>query len=351
MAAAAWARVLSVVTQAVLLWTGVSLAGRDRDTAALDETCGPPLSVREKGEGTMAGLKFIKTALPVPRKHWVGNGFHVNPVFADKAFTNDVSPFLMFDYGAPKNFEGTTKEKRGVGQHPHRGFETVTVAFQGEIEHKDSIGGGGLISAGDVQWMTAGRGIIHEEFFSERFNKAGGVLEMCQIWVNLPKKHKMTAPAYQAISKDAIPTVPISSADGSVAKAAEIRVIAGAYDGHKGAAKTFSPVELWDVKLLEQDTYVTLSIPEGFNTIIFVRKGMVEMQDGTGPRSIGNQVVVLEPSGTEIRVKATAKDTSLLVLAGEPLNEPIAARGPFVMNTQDELRQGWDDFYSGNFGK
>jgi redox-sensitive bicupin YhaK (pirin superfamily) len=195
-------------------------------------------------------MKGIKVILPRPRSHWVGDGFHVYPVFADKAFTNELSPFLMFDYGAPKQFPANNPKKLGVGQHPHRGFETITVAFQGEVEHADSMGNRGVIGEGDVQWMTAGRGIVHEEFHSQKFAKAGGAFEMCQLWLNLPKEHKMTPPRYQPILKNEITTSPLylhaADACGAPADPAEggVRVIAGSFMGVKGPASTFTQVRV-----------------------------------------------------------------------------------------------------------
>ena len=211
--------------------------------------------------------------LPAAPKHWVGDGFHVHPVFGDKAFSAELSPFLMFDYAAPKHF-GPSAKRRGVGQHPHRGFETVTLAFQGEIEHADSTGMSDTIREGDVQWMTAGRGIIHEEFMSTEFSSTGGSLEMCQLWLNLPKLHKMSPPGYQAITQRDIPRVALSAegeADGYV------RVVAGDYNGTVGAATTFTPVNLWDIVLPTPGKAFTLSIPAGHNSILFVRRGSIQV--------------------------------------------------------------------------
>eukprot|EP00930_Biecheleria_cincta_P089818 TRINITY_DN79163_c0_g1_i1.p1 TRINITY_DN79163_c0_g1~~TRINITY_DN79163_c0_g1_i1.p1 ORF type:complete len:337 (+),score=51.61 TRINITY_DN79163_c0_g1_i1:85-1095(+) len=293
--------------------------------------------------------KAIKQVLPAAPKHWVGDGFHVHPVFSNKAFSAELSPFLMFDYAAPKYF-GPSTERRGVGQHPHRGFETVTIAFSGEIEHADSTGQRDIIRAGDVQWMTAGRGIIHEEFMSTEFSKTGGDLEMCQLWLNLPHKHKMVKPGYQAITAGQIPNVPLSSgdlADGHV------RVIAGDYNSTSGVASTFTPVNLWDIVMRAPSRPYTFDIPAGHNTVLFVRRGSIEVSDGDGSNQQlgGQQVAILEQPGTLLEITALEADTSVLLLGGEPIDEPIAAQGPFVMNTQAELQQAMHDFRSGRMGQ
>ncbi|KAL7465885.1 hypothetical protein ACHAXS_006192 [Conticribra weissflogii] len=319
-------------------------------------------AVSIKMSSTNTVLRSVKQILPATPKHWVGDGFNVHPVFANKAFTEEVSPFLMFDYAPPKHFPAlkTGQEPRGVGQHPHRGFETVTIAFKGEVEHADSVGNRDTIKAGDVQWMTAGRGIIHQEFHSEEFSKKGGDFEMCQLWVNLPKEHKMVKPTYQPILKADIPQVGIHdisaktgegecSADNAVGN---VRVIAGSFDGVKGPASTFSPVELWDVTLEKLST-IEFSFPESYNCILFVRRGNIAIigKDGT-EKTVGPQGVALtERNGSAVRLRSSSSDTSLLVMAGLPLEEPIAARGPFVMNTWDEIRQANMDFMSGNFGQ
>ena len=289
-------------------------------------------------------------------RHWVGDGFHVHPVFANKAFTEELSPFLMFDYAPPTHFS-PSGHKRGVGQHPHRGFETVTVAFQGEVEHRDSVGNRDVIRAGDVQWMTAGRGIIHQEHFSEEFAKSGGTLEMCQLWVNLPKKDKMTKPGYQPILEKDIPSVDLFavSEDGQCANdskaVGKVRVIAGSFQDVKGPASTFSPVELWDVILPESNNVVDLPFPEDYNCIVFVRRGKASILGNDGANEVGPQsVALMEKKGGVLRLKADEKDTSLLVMGGLPLNEPIAARGPFVMNAWDEITQASRDYQMGNFG-
>ena len=284
----------------------------------------------------MKKIKEILTA--TPRSHWVGDGFNVRPVFAHLAFTQDISPFLMFDYAAPREFEASD-QKRGVGPHPHRGFETVTIAFQGEVEHGDSVGNRGVIGAGDVQWMTAASGIIHEEFLSREFLKQGGTLEMVQLWVNLPAKDKMIAPKYQSILSQEIPVVELPDNAGSV------RVIAGSYAGTQGAATTFSPVELWDIKI-KAGKAVELKVPAGHNAMLFVRRGSISLDGnkvGTG------DLVMLEREGLTINLQAN-EEASVLLMGGEPINEPIVASGPFVMNTEQEIRLAMMDYQSGRMG-
>ena len=285
-------------------------------------------------------MKRIKSILPATaRSHWVGDGFNVRPIFAHLAFKQDISPFLMFDYAAPREF-AATGEKRGVGPHPHRGFETVTIAFQGEVEHGDSVGNRGVIGPGDVQWMTAASGIIHEEFLSHEFLKRGGVLEMVQLWVNLPAKDKMIAPQYQSILSKDIPVVQLPDNGGTV------RVIAGNFADIHGAASTYSPVNLWDIHVKAGKT-VELLVPEGHNTMLFVRQGKLVL-DGS---VIGAAyLALLEPGGKLIKLQVQ-EDTSLLLMGGEPINEPIVASGPFVMNTEQEIRVAMMDYQSGRMGQ
>lgn len=299
--------------------------------------------------------KTVREICRKPPKHWVGNGFHVYPVFANKAFTSELSPFLMFDYAAPKEFPPSkSRDRRGVGQHPHRGFETVTIAFQGEVEHADSVGHTDVIKPGDVQWMTAGRGIVHEEFHSTEFSNRGGVFEMCQLWVNLPKSKKMTKAGYQPILAKDIPQVPlvVSETSNEEAKICTIdeghaRIIAGEFNGVKGPAKTFTPINLWIVNLLTKEKDFELDFKEGHTTVIFVRSGSVKVQ---GKSLNTADVAIMDRAGSKLTVKAIEKNTSLLILSGEPIDEPIASRGPFVMNTQEELRQAMIDYQRGTHG-
>ncbi|GAX10675.1 uncharacterized protein FisN_14Lh185 [Fistulifera solaris] len=305
----------------------------------------------------MTKFRSVRKVMERPSKHWVGDGFHVYPVFGSLAFSNELSPLLMFDYADPKKFNAHLSTKpRGVGQHPHRGFETVTVAMQGEIEHHDSTGNKGVIGEGDVQWMTAGRGIIHEEYHSKEFTKNGGTLEMCQLWVNLPKKHKMTKPRYQPITKEDIPEVPLPLNSADVLGKA--RIIAGELGDTKGAASTFSPVQMWDVQLPHVGSEIDLPFPAHHNCIVFVRRGSVEVLSGEGDQKmkaskLGPQdVALMRLDGSDIlRLRVVESDTALLILGGEPLDEPIAAQGPFVMNTQAEIQQAIRDYREGKMGR
>jgi len=297
--------------------------------------------------------KTIREIFRKPRSHWVGDGFNVFPLFSDKAFTEELSPFLMFDYAAPREFPPTSQH-RGVGRHPHRGFETVTIAFQGEVEHADSEGNRDVIGPGDVQWMTAARGIVHEEFHSTNFAKKGGTFEMCQLWVNLPKDKKMTSPKYQAIVDKNIPKVGLLLVDQDLGKCSPAtmddgyaRIIAGEFRGVKGPAETFTPINMWEVVFLKSSSKYQFELPEGHTILVFVRRGSIEVQ---GEKLRLADVARMNEGGEKLTIGVTEKDTSVLILSGEPINEPIAARGPFVMNTDDELMQANRDYSSGSNG-
>lgn len=285
-------------------------------------------------------MKAIKTIIPgSSRNHWVGDGFNVRPVFAQLAFTPDISPFLMFDYAAPRHFDATAK-KLGVGPHPHRGFETVTIAFQGEVEHGDSVGNRGVIRPGDVQWMTAASGIVHEEFLSTEFLQRGGMLEMAQLWVNLPAKDKMTPPKYQPILAAEIPEVTLAEGAGSV------RVIAGDYAGTQGVASTFSMVNLWVVDL-RAGKQTELPLQDGHSAMLFVRRGTIEL---AGQTLKEGDLAILAVAGDNARITAS-QDSSIIMMGGEPIQEPIVAMGPFVMNTEQEIRRAMMDYHSGRMGQ
>ncbi|EAM2886763.1 pirin family protein [Salmonella enterica] len=285
-------------------------------------------------------MKQITGVYTAPRPHWVGDGFPVRSLFSYQSHTQQLSPFLLLDYAGPHTFT-PGNEKRSVGEHPHRGFETVTIVYSGEVEHRDSTGRGGVIGPGDVQWMTAGAGILHEEFHSDAFTRQGGELEMVQLWVNLPMKDKMTTPAYQSITQDVIPTVTLPDDAGTM------RVIAGRYEEAKGPADTFSPLNVWDMRLL-RDRQLTLSQPEGWSTALVVLKGNITL-NGTTPVNEA-QLVVLSQQGKTLHFE-TSSDASVLLLSGEPLNEPIVGYGPFVMNTKQEIAEAVRDFNSGRFGQ
>lgn len=273
------------------------------------------------------------------RGHWVGDGFPVRTLFFYQDLGKQMSPFLMLDYAGPAEFPSTT-ERKGVGSHPHRGFETVTIVYEGEVAHKDSTGQGGTIGPGDVQWMTAGSGILHEEFHSEGFAKSGGTLEMVQLWVNLPAKLKMTKPGYQAILNKQIPTIDLKSGAG------QARIIAGEFDGHAGPANTFTPLNVIDLKLKKGST--SIPVPEGWNTSLVVLKGAVAAGEGVVAKDA--QMLMFSNQGQDIQVNVL-EDSIALLLSGEPINEPIVGYGPFVMNTKEEIAQAMQDFNSGSFGK
>ena len=272
------------------------------------------------------------------RGHWVGDGFPVRTLFFYQDLGKQMSPFLMLDYAGPAEFVSTA-ERKGVGSHPHRGFETVTIVYEGEVAHKDSTGQGGTIGPGDVQWMTAGSGILHEEFHSEEFAKQGGTLEMVQLWVNLPARLKMTKPGYQAILNKQIPSIDLRNGAGKA------RIIAGEFDGHQGPAQTFTPMNVVDLKLKKGE--FTLPVPAGWNVSLVVLKGAVEATDGVVAKDA--QMLMFSNQDQDIQVNAL-EDSIALLLCGEPINEPIVGYGPFVMNTKEEIAQAMQDFNSGSFG-
>jgi len=275
-----------------------------------------------------------------PRPHWVGDGFPVRSLFSHASHGEHVSPFLLLDYAGPAEFTPADRP-RGVGTHPHRGFETVTIVYKGEVAHRDSTGKGGTIGPGDVQWMTAAGGILHEEFHSPAFTRTGGTLEMVQLWVNLPAKDKNATPGYQTLLDRDIPAVELPDGAGT------LRVIAGEYDGHRGPARTFTPIDLWDVRLRQGGT-ASLALPEGHTVGVVVLKGAVQVNGEAIAREA--QLVLLDRTGGEITLEANG-DASLLILSGEPIDEPVVMHGPFVMNTADEIRQAMKDFQSGRFGE
>jgi hypothetical protein len=272
--------------------------------------------------------------------HWVGDGFPVRSMFNYNDQPQEFSPFLLMDYAGPAEFKPTS-ERRGVGEHPHRGFETVTIVYSGQVEHRDSAGGGGVIGPGDVQWMTAASGLVHEEMHGKDFAQQGGLFEMVQLWVNLPKKDKMAKPKYQGIKNEQIPVVELADQAGSV------RVIAGEFKDQKGPASTFSPVNLWDLRV-KAGKRVNLVVPEGHTASLFVLSGKILLPSG---ETIGAaEIAMLERAGTDLSFTAT-EDAKLLFLGGEPLHEPVIGYGPFVMNTQAEIYQAFADFEQGRMGQ
>jgi len=273
-------------------------------------------------------------------RHWVGDGFPVRTIFTYDDLASSISPFLLMDYGGPAQFT-PTDHIRGVDEHPHRGFETVTIVYDGEVEHRDSAGGGGLIKAGDVQWMTAASGLVHEEKHSRDYAKRGGNFEMIQLWVNLPKKHKMDSPRYQGIKSEQIPRVELPNQMGAV------RVIAGNYRDHQGPAQTFSPMNVWDVRLKKGAAF-KVDVKAGHTSTFFVLSGQAQLKSGEVIQEA--QLAVLDQSGDFFEVEAL-QDTKILVLTGEPLNEPIVGYGPFVMNSEAEIKQAFVDFQQGRMGQ
>jgi len=281
--------------------------------------------------------KELKGIFEKGSTHWVGDGFHVRNLFPSNGLEDEVSPFLMLDYAGPTVFP--PGNPRGVGEHPHRGFETVTIAYQGSIAHRDSGGHAGVIHPGDVQWMTAASGVVHEEKQETEFARLGGTLEMVQLWVNLPKAYKMSPPRYQSLGKQQIPAVELEGGT--------LRVIAGEYRGARGPAKTFTPVNLFDVRL-QAGGRAALELPEGFNTAVVLLKGAATV-NGRDELAGEAKIAVFGTEGTELSLNAR-EESALLVLNGEPIREPVASYGPFVMNTQSELRQAVDDYRAGRMG-
>lgn len=284
-------------------------------------------------------MKKIQGVYSAPRGHWVGDGFPVRSMFSYQTQGANLSPFLLLDYAGPAKFEPAT-QPRGVGQHPHRGFETVTIVYDGEVAHRDSTGAGGRIGPGDVQWMTAASGILHEEFHSEDFTRNGGMLEMVQLWVNLPARDKMGAPGYQTLLNADIPVVELPDGAGRA------RIIAGELDGRRGPARTHTPIDVWDVRLVAGGR-ARFPIAEGRTLAVVVLRGTVLVNGETVVREA--QFAQMSRDGRDVEIEANG-DATLLILSGEPIDEPVVGYGPFVMNSQDEIRQAIDDFNSCRFG-
>lgn len=286
-------------------------------------------------------MKKIMAMYSPPKKHWVGDGFLVRSLFSYECIDpSKISPFLLLDYAGPDYFT-PSKKRRGVGQHPHRGFETVTIVYDGELEHRDSTGNGGLIGKGDVQWMTAGAGIIHEELHSQNFTKRGGILEMVQLWINLPAEYKSEPAAYQTILDSNMPRVVLGN------KVGILKVIAGKFHNQTGPAKTFTPVNLWDIEI-QKEQEVILNVPSGHNVLMMVRKGTVIVNNKEVVTEA--QLVIFNKAGTTLLLTAN-EITSVLLLTGEPINEPVVGMGPYVMNTREEIELAVKDYRHGRFGK
>ncbi|MDI5892824.1 pirin family protein [Halomonas rhizosphaerae] len=285
-------------------------------------------------------MKKIQAVYGAPRGHWVGDGFPVRSLLSyDRLGAEHISPFLLLDHAGPHRFE-PTRYRRGVGPHPHRGFETVTLVYQGALEHRDSAGHGGLIGEGDVQWMTAGAGIVHEEYHAPGFAEGGGLLEMVQLWVNLPAQDKVAPPAYQTLLDKEIPRVDLQGNTG------QLRVVAGRYLDRTGPARTFTPINVWDLRLVAGGD-VTLEVPEGHTTLLVLLEGTLLVN---GERIVRDEsVVAFERRGETLHLEAN-NDAKLLLLSGVPIAEPVAGQGPFVMNDEAELHQAFADFQTGKFG-
>lgn len=285
-------------------------------------------------------MKPLMTILRDGHAHWVGDGFPVRTVFAPQAHAQVTSPFLLLDYAGPAEFP-PADEPRGVDVHPHRGFETVTLVYSGEVDHQDSSGGGGRIGPGDVQWMTAASGLVHEEKHSLDFTRRGGVLEMVQLWVNLPAQDKRRPPRYQALTSSAIPIVALPDDAGRV------RVIAGDFAGTHGAAQTYTPINVWDVQM-SSGGRADFSVPPGHTALVFVLSGRIRFPDGQVAEEA--DLAILDRQGSTLVFDAD-QDSRLLFLGGAPLEEPVVAYGPFVMNTAAEIQQAIEDFRSGRMGR
>jgi redox-sensitive bicupin YhaK (pirin superfamily) len=284
--------------------------------------------------------RTIERVFTGARQHWVGDGFHVSNYFPSATESQKrMSPFFLLDYQKPEAYTPTTR-RRGVGTHPHRGFETVTIAYQGAIAHRDSAGNGGVIGPGEVQWMTAGSGVLHNEYHDEEFARNGGTLHMIQIWVNLPRIHKLAAPKYQALTNESIKEVELPGGGGV------IRVISGGFEDTEGPASTFSPAHMLDVRL-NAGGRVRLPTPKDYNTALLVLGGKVTA-NGSKPVSAG-EFILFNNDGDEVIVEAQ-EESIVMFLSGAPIDEPLVHYGPFVMNSVEEINQAIDDFNSGRFG-
>ena len=289
----------------------------------------------------MENYKTIEAVLKPPAPHMVGDGFRVHNFFPSgyNMGNKRMSPFFLMDYGSKVEFP-PTDTPRGVGVHPHRGFETVTIAYYGRVAHHDSFGNSGVIGEGDVQWMTAGSGVLHKEYHEKEYAKHGGMFQMIQLWVNLPAKDKMTPPKYQAITHDMMGKYQLQDNGG------EVNVIAGEYKGVKGPATTFTPINMFDIRLNENGIFES-SLPENYNTGILVVEGSVKIND-TDVAPFDN-FVLFKNDGTDIKIEAM-ENSIIMLLNGESINEPITAYGPFLMNTPEEIHQAIVDVNSGKFG-
>jgi redox-sensitive bicupin YhaK (pirin superfamily) len=283
-------------------------------------------------------MKKIKRIVRNVPQHWVGDGFPVRSLFS-YAESNEFDPFLLLDYAGPHEFE-PGEAKRGVGEHPHRGFETVTILYQGELEHRDSSGSQGIIGSGDVQWMTAASGIVHDEFHSQRFTNEGGTLEMVQLWVNLPAEAKKSPPKYQDLRNDQIPKIEIANNSGC------LRVIAGDFKGNRGPAEIFSPLNVWDLQLNAGISF-DFCVPDGHTSLLITQSGALTVN----AESVSAvELLIFEREGEDINLESD-EASRVLILTGEPLREPVYGQGPFVMNSREEIQQAIRDYKAGKMGK
>lgn len=286
-------------------------------------------------------MKKMIGVYSAPASHWVGDGFPVRSMFTYANHGRYLSPFILLDRAGPEEFAPSTGAKRGVGEHPHRGFETVTIVYEGEVAHHDSTGQGGVISAGDVQWMTAASGILHQEYHSEKFTREGGTLDMVQLWVNLPAKDKMAAPGYQLLSKSMIPSVALAG------QAGELRVIAGDYLGHQGPANTFTALDVWDLHLTAGSS-IKLPTKAGRSVGLVVLHGSMNVANEEIVTK--EEIAILDDGEGSVFLRAL-EDAVVLFLSGDPIHEPVVGYGPFVMNSEAEIIDAIDDFNQGRFGK
>lgn len=288
----------------------------------------------------MSKLRPIEDKYSIEKEHWVGSAFRVRNYFPEgKDLLERFSPFALMDYNAPIKFPAS-KSPRGIGPHPHRGIETVTFAFEGSVEHHDNAGNHGIIYPGDVQWMTAGSGIMHKEYHEKEYQKIGGIFHMIQLWISLPKKDKLTNPKYQELKKENMGNFELPNNNGHV------EIIAGEFQGVKGPAYTFSPMNIYIVNLKSNGT-LNLNEPENYNAGLLVLSGDLEINN---TRSTENDFILFENEKGSIKIDNVTSDSKLIILSGEPLNEPAVARGPFVMNTKEELREAALDYREGRFG-
>lgn len=287
----------------------------------------------------LSNMKSVTNVIRSRPVHWVGDGFPVRQMISPGDAPQATSPFLLLDYAGPHDFP-PSNARRGVGEHPHRGFETVTLAYQGQVDHRDSAGHAGSIRPGDVQWMTAASGVVHEEFHGLDYARQGGTFEMVQLWVNLPAAHKMDEPRYQALAKETIPVV-------DLANSGTLRVIAGEAFGKEGPAQTFTPINLWDVTL-GAGGETTLALPRHSNTLLLVRSGVLRVNDTDSVAAA--ELAHFEHGGTEIHL-ASEEGAEALLLNGQPIDEPVVSHGPFVMNSDEEIRQAIRDHENGHMGR